>query len=165
MAWTTPTTWVASTVVSAATLNEQVRDNFNYLLSRPHQAIRRTAGADYATTSTTFVNIDATNLSIDLTMSGSTVLVLFNGVFRNTETVYVDFSVDGTRHANTTEGIGLATLQTTSNYMLAGYAVLVTGLSVGAHQFRPMWRVASGTGALRATTSTSPVFFSVIEVA
>jgi hypothetical protein len=163
MAWTTPITWTAGTVVGAANLNEQLRDNFNYLLSRPRQAIKRTAGADYTTTSTSFVNIDATNLSINLTMSGSAVLVAFSGVLRQTESVFLDFSVDGTRHANTSNGIGVATLTSTANDQLAGYTILVTGLSVGSHTFNAMWRVASGTGVLRAINS--PVFFSVIEVA
>ncbi len=165
MAWTTPITWAAGSVVSAATLNAQVRDNLGYLIARPHQRIIRTDASDYSTTSTTFVNIDAASLSIDLTISGSAVLVGFGGVLRQTEGVYLDLSVNGTRYANTTQGIGIATISSTANYALASYSVLVTGLSVGAHQFRPMWRVASGTGVLRATTSTSPVCFWAVEVA
>lgn len=164
MAWTTPLTWSAGSVVSAANLNEQVRDNHNYLISRPHQRIIR-AVSDYSTTSTTFVNIDATNLSIDLTTSGTAVLVGFNGVIRQTESVYLDLNVDGTRYANTTNGIGIATISSTANDQLSGFVVLVTGLSVGSHQFRPMWRVASGTGVLRSASSSSPVCFWAVEVA
>ena len=34
MAWTSPRTWVASEVVSAATMNQHVRDNLQFLYSR-----------------------------------------------------------------------------------------------------------------------------------
>jgi hypothetical protein len=167
MAWTTPQTWVAATVVSAAQLNEQLRDNLNYLLSRPHQRIIRTAAADYTTTSTTFVDIDSTNLSITLAVSGSAVMVGFSGMaqFVNVGSHPVfDFTVDGVRY--TTTSSGLVGYEGTSGAFVGTvtYTALVVGLTVGTHVFRPVWRNATtGTVTLRAVNN--PVCFWAIEVA
>lgn len=169
MPWNTPITWVASQVVTAPNLNEQIRDNLLYLVSRPKQAIRRINAAVYTTTSTSFVNIDATNLSIDLTLVSGNVLVCFQAATvvdaTYTGNAAVDFSIDGTRHANTTNGFGFALgAGTGANGTIINYVVPVTGLSVGSHQFRAMWRTNAATAMLQSASTTSPIFFGVIEV-
>ncbi len=165
MAWTTPTTWVASSVVSAANLNEQVRDNFNYLLSRPRQAIRRTAGSDYETTSTTFTPIDATHLSITLTMSGSVVLLGFSGVAEVTgggSNAYYDLEIDGVRYSPTANGSLQAPFSGANAPVQL--SLIITGLSVGSHTFRPLWRSVSG-GTARLLAVSYPITFFAVEVA
>ncbi|PJF30840.1 MAG: hypothetical protein CUN51_06550 [Candidatus Thermofonsia Clade 1 bacterium] len=165
MPWTTPTTWVSAQVVTATQLNEQLRDNMNYLLSRPHQRIIRVASSNYTTTSTTFVDIDATNLSITLTISGSAVLVGFSGVAEvNSGPFYCfDFTVDGNRYTTVSNGLLEVHTATGFIHVPASYTALVMGLTVGSHTFRPVWRATSGTATLRAVNS--PVVFWAMEVA
>lgn len=76
MAWTAPKTWTDGSVLTAAELNEQLRDNLNFLKA-PDNDIKVSV-AEYSTTSTTFVDIDNTNLSASITTSaGAAVLCWF----------------------------------------------------------------------------------------
>lgn len=63
MTWTTPVTWATNQLVTAANMNEQVRDNLNYLLAKPTVKILGDTGANYSTSSTSFVDVDVTNLT------------------------------------------------------------------------------------------------------
>ena len=63
--WTTPATWDVDQLVTNDDLNEQVRDNLEYLLSPNHDQIVRDNSGDYTITNVgTFQDIDTTNLSI-----------------------------------------------------------------------------------------------------
>lgn len=165
MPWTTPSTWAAAQVVTATQLNQQLRDNLNYLLSRPHQRIIRTAAANYTTTSTTFVDIDTTHLSLNVTLSGSAVLVGFSGITELSagQTTCFDFTVDDVRYTTTADGLVAGYILTGITHMPVTFTALVMGLTVGSHTFRPVWRVSSGTGTLRAVNN--PVIFWAMEVA
>jgi hypothetical protein len=136
MPWTTPITWAAGSVVGASQLNQQVRDNLNYLISRPHQVIKR--DATYSTTSTVFVEMDSVNLSINLTLSGSAVFVGFSASVVNP--AQFDLSVDGVRYTSFANGLLSHTIGFAYSAPIS-YAVLVNGLSVGSHTFRPLWCV------------------------
>src|SRR5713226_7938382 len=102
MGWSTPPTFVTGQLVGATDLNTYVRDNTNYLLARPKNAIKRDNNANYTSTSTSFVDIDGTNLVIVLATSGTTVLLNFQGVYTYNGGTYVtaafDFNIDGTRY-------------------------------------------------------------------
>ena len=167
MAWTAPATWSPGQVVTATDFNAQLRDNLGYLLSRPNSSIKRDNNANYTTTSGVFVDIDTTNLSIQLTTSGSAVLLGFTGVLNTSgNDGYLDFTIDGTRYGSAGDGIAQisgAVDRTVS--MLA----LVTGLAAGAHTFKVVWGVGSGTLTLRSGNGVTyqnliPSFFAV-EVA
>ncbi|MFN7210461.1 MAG: hypothetical protein ACK4P1_08735 [Aggregatilineales bacterium] len=170
MAWTNPKTWVAGDVVGANDLNEQLRDNLSYLHSRPHQRIVRVATADYITTSTTFVDIDSTNLSITLTVSSGAVMVGFSGVTlvntgANVKPAF-NFTIDSVPFTSAARGV-VCYDQPAGAAVFDGpvsYVALVTDLTVGAHTFRPQWRnIATGTVMLYAVSS--PVIFWAMEVA
>lgn len=154
MPWTTPITWTAGSVVGASQLNQQVRDNLNYLLSRPHQVIKR--DATYTTTSTAFVEMDSVNLSITLTLSGSAVLVGFSATIVNP--AQFDLSVDGVRYTSFANGLIYHNIGFAYSVPIS-YAVLVNGLSVGSHTFQPLWRVPG------AFATASSVVFWACEVA
>jgi hypothetical protein len=168
MAWTTPQTWTAGSVVSASQLNEQLRDNLSYLLSRPHQRIARTAASDYTTASAAFVDIDSVNLSITLTIASGAVLVGFSGVAQfdggGSVRPAFDLAVDGVRH--TTAADGLISLDGLSGalWLPVTFTALAVGLTVGAHVFRPVWRNV-GTGAATLRAVSNPVCFWAMEVA
>jgi hypothetical protein len=147
MAWTTPETRAAGDILSAAKWNEQVRDNENYLFSgRPKFSIFRDNGADYSTSSTSFVDVDGTNLKGVLTISGSAVLLGFNCVCASTGggttlAPDFDFSIDGVRAgAAGADGLARGASLTIYVYPNVGLVALVTGLSVGSHTFKIVWK-------------------------
>lgn len=80
MAWTTPKTWSAETLTSTD-MNTHIRDNLNYLkdtIAPNAEQYARTSG-NYTTTSTTFTDVDGTNMSFSLTTTGGDVMVTCAG--------------------------------------------------------------------------------------
>src|SRR5260370_40838420 len=103
MGWSSPATFSTGQLIGATDLNTYVRDNTNYLLTRPKTVIKRDNNADYTTTSTTFVDIDSTNLAITMTISGSAVLLNLQAGAGYTGALQVaafDFQIDGTPYAS-----------------------------------------------------------------
>ena len=166
--WTSPVTWNPGQVVAASDLNTQLRDNLIYLFTRPQSVVKRDNGASYTTTSTSFVDIDGTNLKITFTISGSAVLLGFTGVLgiASPDTQF-DLLVDGARYASVGSD-GLAAMQTPSGYPFGITLVgLVTGLAAGQHTFKIQWKnLTGGTSTLFAGNGTSgqdfiPTFWAV----
>ncbi len=159
MAWTTPDTRSAGDVLSAANYNTYLRDNLNYLFSgRPKFSILRDNGANYTTTSLTFVDVDGTNLKGTLTVSGSAVLLGFNCALVGLNIRgFFDFAVDGTRLG--AAGLNGLIRQTEGNGGGDGgvsLMALVTGLSIGSHTFTIQWRAhAAGTLTMYAGSGTA----------
>jgi hypothetical protein len=168
MPWTTPPSFTSGQVITATDLNTYLRDNTSYLLSRPKNAVKRDNNANYTTTSASFVDIDGTNLSITLSVSGSAVLLAFSGTVNSSSNQPAfDFTVDGTR-VGTGGSDGLMTM--TGNIQSnATFIALVTGLSAGSHTFKVQWRAVSGTTLLYAGNGTGgqdvQPYFSAVEVA
>lgn len=162
MAWVAPSTYSVSQVVTAATLNQDIRDNSLYLLARPNGFSKLTGGA-YTTTSGSFVDIDATNLSKTITMAGTKVLVAFFGNVSNAgaSTGYFDVAVDGTRYGGT-QGLVNVLYGSFANDKVS-FAIIIT-VTAGTHTFKMQWMTTGGTLQLTSTTVT-PVFFGVQEVA
>jgi hypothetical protein len=96
--------------------------------------------ANYTTTSAAFVAIDAVNLSITLTITGSKVLVSFACTANsNISAGGFDLAVDGVRvGAGSARGFGGNSNTTAS----VSFTVLVTGLAPGAHTFTVMYSIA-----------------------
>jgi hypothetical protein len=83
MAWTTPRTWATNELVTAALLNEQVRDNLAVLKNMPIASARYSPGGTLQITSTTFVDIH-TSLNFSLTTNGGRLMMgVFGRVFHN----------------------------------------------------------------------------------
>jgi hypothetical protein len=147
MAWTSPHTWSVSELVTSTKLNEQLRDNMLALKDPPTSLYNVNEGADYTTTSDTFVDVDATDLSLTIVTGGGDVLVWFYGTVRNANGgggVGLNFSVDGTDFA-ADDGL----LVTASSSTLAenvAFIVLVQGLSAGSHTFNLRYRRNGGAG-------------------
>jgi hypothetical protein len=70
----TPRTWVAGEIPTAEVFNVHVRDNLLALKDPPHVVAHR-YGADYITTSPTYVDVDATNLNFSLATHGGRLAV------------------------------------------------------------------------------------------
>lgn len=119
----------------------------------------RTAG-DYTTTSTTFVDVDGTNLSLTITTGAHRVLIGFVGSAVDATSdafVYLDVDVDGTRIGNA-QGLTANQQFTAGAYLQnASFTVMSAILSAASHTFKLQWRVSGGTATLRGGTSGQPV--------
>jgi hypothetical protein len=150
MPWTQPKTWTSEPLTSSD-LNMHLRDNLEMLKAPPTASYTLNQATDYTTTSTTFTNVDATNLSLTIVTSGGDVMVHFDCFCANaTGAVYLDFTVDGARHAGDE---GVARTLSNSGQSLA-FTRLVRGLTAGSHTFNLQWRVSGGTGTLYAGAGT-----------
>lgn len=154
MSWTTPKTWTSEPLTSLD-LNTQLRDNLEALKDPPTASYTLNETSNYTTTSTAFVDIDATRLALTITTSGGDVMAHFHGVIGAAAgRVNLDLDVDGVRHAGDD---GLTRLDTITAPV--SFTRLIRGLSAGTHTFRLQWRVSSGANAtLYAGAGTAPQF-------
>lgn len=164
MTWTTPKTWVTGEVLTASDLNTQVRDNLDALKSPPTAQVLLDESADFTTTSTAFVDVDASRLALTITTGGGDVLVSFQGTLYQTHNSYnyLDVGVDGTRFGGDDGLLNVRLLS--SAYATAAFNILVTGLAAGSHTFSLQWRVSAGTlklfaGAGSASMDLHPQFW------
>src|SRR5512134_3501672 len=102
MAWTFPKTWFAGELLTASLLNTHLRDNLNALKFLPKDRFVDNA-ASYSTTSTTFVDVDTTNLTLTIETTGGDALVLVTGTVSITGALWTDrvnlgVTCDGTLH-------------------------------------------------------------------
>jgi len=67
MVWYTPVTWTAGQLVTHTNFNQQIRDNLNMCLTPNFGRGSYTSGANHTTTSTSFGNVDATNITFNVT--------------------------------------------------------------------------------------------------
>ena len=161
--WSTMTDLSTDDLVTEADM-DALRGNIEYLLDPNKQRILRDNGSDYTTTSTSFVDVDATNLAATITTNGGPVLVIVNSVVWNSGG-YTDFdvTVDGARIGGS---FAWGLLRTTNGGSFETFciAALVPGLSAGSHTFKLQWKVTAGTGHLLAQAAKTPTQLSVIEL-
>jgi hypothetical protein len=141
----------------AADLNTHLRDNLN-ALKDPPTAHYEPEGVTYSTTSTTiFVDVDATNLALTIETSGGDVLVGFHGLVGTSVTTnpmaYFDIEVDGNLIGDD-DGI-FAVRHSAGVHVAASFVRLITGLSAGSHTFKLKWKVNGATGYLYANPGTT----------
>jgi hypothetical protein len=152
MAWTTPKTWNTGDLVTATDLNTHLRDNLDALKGPPTGSYVLNQGSDYTTTSTSFVDLDATNLSLTITTTGGDVLVVFagTGLTAGGNAVYLDITLDGTRVGGN-DGI----VDIYNGYFPIPLVYLLRSVSAGSHTIKLQWKVSGGTGTLFAGAGTS----------
>lgn len=153
MAWTQPKTW-SSEPLTSSDLNTHLRDNLEELKDPPSGDYTLNEVSDYTTTSTTFVDVDATNLSVTLTTNGGDVFVFFAPLvgLGSSQVVFFDLDVDGTGLggddgivAAVPSGVGIA----------IPVMAMITGLAAGSHTIKLQWKVSGGTATLYAGAGTS----------
>ena len=155
MAWTTPRTWVTDELVTASIMNTHVRDNLDALKSPPSASYVLNQGSDYTTTSTSFVNVDGTNLSLGITTSGGAVMVGFHGTVDADDSaakIHFEVEVDGARNAGDD---GIVFVENHLYGAPVSFVRLITGLSAAAHTFKLQWKTSAGTATLFAGAGTS----------
>lgn len=129
-------------------------------------AYTRTAG-DYTTTSTSFVDVDATNLALAITTGASRVLVGLVADCENSTnlaSVYLDVDVDGTRLGGT-NGIHRQVHTNGTIPNNASFTWMTEALTAASHTFKLQWKVGSGTGKLYGSSASTQLRFWVKELA
>lgn len=163
MGWTTPRTWVTSEVVSATLMNAHVRDNLAYLLAPPADLAQPT-GAAYTVTSTSYVDLDATELYLAVTPASGRVLLGLNmaAVGNASLSMGLRAQVDGgASYVYFCDQIAIST----GVVMVSTPPILLTGLTVAQHTFKLQVKVTGNTLTVyRAADGTLPIRFWVMEV-
>lgn len=155
MAWSAPRTWVEAENVTAALLNTHLRDQLIALKDPPSANYVLNEGSDYTTVSTTFGDVDGTNLALQITTTGGDVFVHFHGTCKQAtggHKVNFDVDVDGVRHGGD-DGI-VAQHDLGGDVAVVSFTRLITGLSAASHTFKLQWKVTGGTGTLYAGAGT-----------
>lgn len=166
--YATPKTWAASEALTATLFNTYIRDQVLALKSPAHFRCYIDEAADYTTTSTTFVDIDATDLSATVTTGGGKFLIGFSGaVYQSATTlrVYLDVSLDGTR-LGLDDGLMVTRVSTLVGHGGVSFTVLTGTLAAGSHTFKLQWKVDGGTGGMYAGAATAtadlhPTFWGI----
>jgi hypothetical protein len=156
MTWTTPkTTWAEGEIVAAQDMND-IGDNLEALKSPPTTIVNLNESANYTTTSTTFVDVNASRLTLTITTSGGAVLVTFAGsvtMSAANSILYFDLLVNGSRIAGDD---GILTMTAASTVATNGsFFYWLTGLAAGTHTIKLQWKISTGTGTLWAGAGSS----------
>lgn len=167
-AWTQPKTWTNEPLI-AGDLNTHLRDNLEALKAPPTDTYVLNESGDYSSASTSWVDINATTLSLDITTSGGDILVHFHGSFRPCsnagEFMYLDITRNGSRVGGDDGMLAVMRLVSAAPIQVVTFSRLLTGIPAGTHQIRLQWRMSAGTsvlytGAGTATLDLHPQFWA-----
>lgn len=149
--WTTPRTWGTGDLVTAADLNEQLRDNLAYLKTAITFDIVA-ADNDYTSNAiASFVEVDNNNLVLTVSTRGKLALVGFEAALRQssaTQGICLDVSVDGSRLGTTNRGLVYHQMSNARDAIVATAVQgqhWLTNLSAGTHTLKLMWRQIEST--------------------
>lgn len=118
--------------------------------------------ANYTTNSTSFGDVDGTNLSLTISTGNHRCLVMFTGMASNSggSTTAFDIDIDGSRQGHATLGL----IGGNNGPWPVTIAYMTAQLSAASHTFKLQWKVSAGTGTLFAHTTGMAVHFSVVEL-
>lgn len=150
--WTTPQTWANSVLVGATDLNTHVRDNMDYLFTRPRTVSNANAAADVSTTSTSFADVDGvgSEFTISVATSGGRLMVGFVGTINhsagtNAYRGFLDVDVDGARVGGDD---GLVNFGYSPFAVPCSFVVVTGVLSVATHTVKLQWKTNNAINTL-----------------
>lgn len=165
MAWTAPKTWTSEPLTSID-LNAQLRDNQNYLKDRMDNSGHFTADAagNYTTTSTSFVDVDATNLSLTLRTHGGDALLGFTAAVysqSNGGKIFFNVAVDSVDYfaGNGITQLTILNAGDVHRHKPLCLVVLIPGLSADSHTFTLRWKTSNHNTAVIETVHLHPQFW------
>jgi len=168
MVWTEPAEWEVGDVLTDERLNEEIRDNL-LALKDPPNALYTLAG-NYTTTSTTFVDVDGTNLALTVTPAGTKVIIILNLVLEHDTSLAIttfDILKTGVSISPGALGIGSVRHQNTTNpsKLIPFTRVLtVTGLTANTSvTFKLQWKTSGGTATIMGATALSQMLVQEIS--
>lgn len=152
MAWTAPRTWSTGELVTATIMNTHIRDNLDALKDPPTNLYNVDEASNYSTTSTSFADVDSTDLALAITTGGGDVMIGFSCnvvVGAASDKVYFNVMVDGVDDVADDGLIGISA--SVSSVAAPGEPITFTylkqGLSAASHTFKLRWKVDTGTTA------------------
>lgn len=157
--WTNMNNLAVGDVVTEADM-DAMRTNLEYLFQGTiHDTGVLTTG--YTTSSTSFVDVDATNLKLSITTYGGNLFLLaYLHLTPLLLDVYFDFDIDSTRVGDASQGIMRIK---TGNGNFNGPAIVFwqeNGLAAGSHTIKLQWKVNSST----ATAWAGPHYMKAWEL-
>ena len=135
MAYSAPSTQVYGALVDQNDWNELVNNDLHFA-EPPLASLNYKPGTDISITSTSFVNADATNLSLSITSQrGKKVHAVAGFYGSNTApgNAYFDLALDSVRAGNATNGIAIIEANSRGHCFIRAQW---TGISAGAHTIR-----------------------------
>ena len=162
MAWTTPKTWV-SEVLTSNDMNTYLSDNTQYLYDQLTAGLAEytytRATGNYSTTSTSYVDIDSTNMTATLTTAGGDLLVNFTGSMYKSgspsQNIRVAVILDGTIYQ-------LLQYLDTGSFNVS-FTRVFDNISAGDHTLTMQWRLSTSGPTLNLNGDDA--HFSVRELA
>jgi carbon monoxide dehydrogenase subunit G len=160
MSFTDPMTFVDGERFTKAQANTYIHDNLEALKNPPTSVFVAVGRAtDYSTTSTSFTDVDGTNLALSITTTG-------NGAGGNAD---VTIWICGTVYSSTSiriyfrlleDGVSLNAddgwfYSEGSGTRPIGAEFLRVNVTPGAHTYKLQYKVSGGTGVLLANAGTS----------
>lgn len=123
----------------------------------------QTSGADYTTTSTSYVSLDDTNVFLRMECVGNPIVMALKGHLANNTAgaaTTIRFQMDGAS-AEGTEGIAATSSTASAAIPFSVQKVVVP--SAGSHSFSIAWKASSGTATIQRGTDFY-VEFTVEEI-
>lgn len=130
---------------------------------------RNSVGGNITHNSTTWVDMDSTNLTITMTTGARSVILICSGRFSVGASALVrfNFSVDGTPVASESAGsAGIVSYREDANGNSHGFMMyfLTDTLSAASHTFRPRWNVSTNTVTAYQSATDDHIIFQAVEV-
>jgi len=142
MAWTAPKTWTAE-VLTSSDLNTHLRDNLLALKDPPDNFYDIYNATDLTFTTTSFADLDSTNLSLAVTSFGGDLLVTFMAdVTQSAGVAYFSFDLDGVTVNSANDGIGRSETAAANIIFVSWW---FRGVAAGAHTIKVKCKVSTGT--------------------
>lgn len=161
-AWSSPRTWSAGELVTASLFNTHLRDQLNALKAPPTDYYNVDEASNYTTTSTSFTDVDATDLALSITTTGGDILVMFSGSYNVNNTIgrlFLEIDLDGSAQATNDGALayyGNGITNIDGAILPISFQRWLFGVSAGAHVIKLQWKVSSGhTATLYAGAGTS----------
>lgn len=130
---------------------------------------RTNIGANLTIASTTWADMDSTNLTMDLTTGAHRCMIVLSGRLSNSGTglTRFGFTVDGTAVLTEAAGSnGVTVVRCDSAGVSTGFMVtyVTDALSAATHTFRPRWNCSASTTTAHQTASSDFITFTVHEL-
>ena len=161
MAFTDPPTFTDNSRFSKTEANTYLRDNLEALKNPPTAAyIAASHSSDYSTTSTSFTDVDSTNMALTITTTGDgnggngDVMIGFCGTLYSSSSIRIYFRLLEDGSTLNIDGDGFLVSEA-SGTRAVSFMFLRANATAAEHTYKLQWKVSSGTGVLLANAGTS----------
>lgn len=162
--WTANRTWVAGEVVTAALLNQYLRDNLDWLKVRPYSTEQDFDGTIFGTTSNTWQDTGISSGS--LTTTGGRVLVICFGTVGGDTTnnhKFVTLYEDGVNKGDASYGMQVSNQYNSAATLFAPFCICYitpTAPTAAAHE----WKLYLRNNNNANTVTIATAFIAAFEI-